>query len=97
MEILQWIQQWYKEQCDGDWEHSYRIVIESLDNPGWLIRVDLENTKLKDEILQYKLIEKTENDWYSTKIDQKVFYAAGDPDKLEFLLEKFREFVIALR
>ena len=59
--------------------------------------MDLENTKLKDEILQYKLIEKSENDWYSTKIDQKVFYAAGDPDKLEFLLEKFREFVIALR
>jgi hypothetical protein len=57
MEILQWIQQWYKEQCDGDWEHSYGITIESLDNPGWLVKVDLENTKLEDETLQYNLME----------------------------------------
>ena len=31
------------------------------------------------------------------RLIKRFFYAAGDPDKLEFLLEKFREFVIALR
>src|SRR5690348_1300611 len=44
MEIIEWIQAWYLDQCDGHWEHQYGMVIETLDNPGWSIRVELEGT-----------------------------------------------------
>ncbi|KAA2301834.1 rhodanese-related sulfurtransferase, partial [Clostridioides difficile] len=25
MDTLKWIQSWYYENCDGDWEHSYGV------------------------------------------------------------------------
>lgn len=42
-----WIQKWYQAQCNGDWEHSYGIIIETIDNPGWSITIDLETTELE--------------------------------------------------
>src|SRR5687767_10746727 len=93
MEILQWIQEWYKKQCDGNWEHSYGIKIESLDNPGWQIKIDLEGTELEGYEIKYTLIEKAPDDWYGLKIEENIFHAAGDPNKLIFLLEKFKETV----
>jgi len=33
--VMERIQDWYRRQCDGDWEHSYGVKIETLDNPGW--------------------------------------------------------------
>lgn len=93
MEILQWIQQWYKEQCDGDWEHSYGIKIETLDNPGWSVKIDLEGTDLEGYVLPYKLVERSEGDWYGIRVENNIFYAAGDENKLEFLLENFKEII----
>ena len=34
--VFQRLQKWYKSQCNGDWEHSFGIKIETLDNPGWI-------------------------------------------------------------
>jgi len=42
--MIEWLQKWYADHCDGDWEHEYGIVIETLDNPGWSIVIDLKNT-----------------------------------------------------
>ena len=43
---LIWMQDWYKKQCDGDWEHQNGIRIETIDNPGWKIVIDLVETEL---------------------------------------------------
>ena len=45
-ESLVRLQLWYSRQCDGDWEHGLGIRIESLDNPGWSVRIDLKGTNL---------------------------------------------------
>ena len=47
MSELQQIQEWYQSQCDGDWEHTYGVRIETLDNPGWSLTIDLEDTALQ--------------------------------------------------
>jgi hypothetical protein len=47
MSSLDFLQRWYAEQCDGKWEHSYGVRIETLDNPGWQITVDLNGTGLE--------------------------------------------------
>jgi hypothetical protein len=41
--ILQ-LQQWCEAQCNGDWEHQYGISIDTLDNPGWRVEIDLNGT-----------------------------------------------------
>lgn len=93
MESINWIEKWFSSQCDGGWEHSYSIKIESLDNPGWSITIDIAETELQDLNIPYKLVETSENDWYGIKLENQVFEASGDPMKLNFLLNEFRKMV----
>ena len=41
------LQRWYSSQCDGDWEHQLGVEITTLDNPGWLVRIELRHTPLE--------------------------------------------------
>ena len=41
--IIQWLQDWTKSQIDGDWEHELGVSISMLDNPGWILSVDVSN------------------------------------------------------
>ncbi len=42
--VLNWISNWYQEQCNGEWEHSFGIKIGTIDNPGWEVNIDIEET-----------------------------------------------------
>ncbi|KMS54394.1 hypothetical protein V474_21955 [Novosphingobium barchaimii LL02] len=44
---LDWLMQWYLSQCDEDWEHQFGVTIDTLDNPGWSLSVDLDGTILE--------------------------------------------------
>jgi len=33
------IEEWFKERCDGKWEHHVGINLRSTDNPGWWMTV----------------------------------------------------------
>jgi hypothetical protein len=46
MSSLRSLEDWYASRCDGDWERSFGITIETLDNPGWAVRIDLAETRL---------------------------------------------------
>jgi hypothetical protein len=91
MNMLQWLQEWYKSQCDGDWEHQYGVSIKTLDNPGWDLKIDIYNTELEGLEIDYQVFEVDENDWYGYKADKYKFEAFGDPTKLEILIKKFKE------
>lgn len=93
MTTFQWLQNWYQSQCNGDWEHQYGVSINTLDNPGWSLKVDIYNTDLEGLEIDYQVIEKDENDWYGYKADKYKFEAFGDPSKLEILILKFKETV----
>jgi len=43
---MNWLQQWYLAQCDGEWEHGFGITIETIDNPGWSVQICVEGTGL---------------------------------------------------
>ncbi len=47
-DVLAELQRWYLAQCNDDWEHSYGVTIETLDNPGWSVHIDLADTALSD-------------------------------------------------
>jgi hypothetical protein len=40
---LTWLMRWYLAECNGDWEHSYGVRVETLDNPGWSLKIDSAN------------------------------------------------------
>ncbi len=41
------LQKWYFVQCNEEWEHHNGINIETLDNPGWKVTIDLHQTSLE--------------------------------------------------
>lgn len=90
-----WLQQWYAAQTDGDWEHTYGILIKTLDNPGWRVEIDLTETPFAEICLEYRLFEVSETDWHTLEVKESVFRANGDPLKLDFMIGKFREIIEA--
>ena len=54
------LEKWYRQQCNGDWEHSWGIKIDTLDNPGWTIEINLNETIAEGRTLQRVRIERTE-------------------------------------
>jgi len=91
---LDWLMTWYKNNCDGDWEHYYGIHIETLDNPGWRISIDLEGVLPTIEDQDWVKVENDEDtDWYIYKIENAKFVASGDPTKLGVLIGVFRKIV----
>ena len=93
MDILNWIQNWYVSQCDGEWEHEYGVKIDTIDNPGWSVKIDLAYTNWEYLEIPWTLHENHIDDWYGYSIKEKTFNASGDPSKLEFLLMQFRKIV----
>ncbi|TMJ19846.1 MAG: hypothetical protein E6G92_08790 [Alphaproteobacteria bacterium] len=83
------LRQWYEDQCNGDWEHQFGIKIDTLDNPGWLLEVDLSDTNL--EGICHSRAERTssESDWIDIRVDGTKFIGTGDVKKLEHIIFQF--------
>ena len=93
MEILNWIQNWFKDNCDGDWEQGEVIQITTLSNPGWEVEIDISKTSIANLNLKWILNENGKQDWYGVKIENQKFLAAGDAGKLPFLLDLFKQMI----
>jgi hypothetical protein len=93
MEILDWIQNWFIDNCDGEWEHGEGIQIVTIDKPGWEVEIDISKTSVANLHLKWILNEIGPRDWYGVKIENQKFNAAGDSGKLIFLLGLFKEMI----
>ena len=88
-ELLAALEDWYRSNCDGDWEHSYGVTIRTLDNPGWCVDVDLQGTGLEGHEFDPVQDERTEHDWVHCRVEKGVFKGAGGPVNLREILEQF--------
>ncbi|WP_399922926.1 immunity 53 family protein [Streptomyces kanamyceticus] len=88
---LKVLQQWYTAACDGDWEHSYGIRIETTDNPGWILSVDLARTTLCGRTCETE-DQSADGSWISVKSDGIEFVAACDAGSLDRAIGCFNEF-----
>lgn len=52
MKNLERLQNWYTTQCDGEWEHHQGISIQSCDNPGWWVKIELAGTAVENKDFQ---------------------------------------------
>ncbi|QDT01256.1 immunity 53 family protein [Adhaeretor mobilis] len=93
MSVFADINDWYSAQCDGDWEHSYGVVIETLDNPGWWVKIDLRDTILEAAPYADYSIGDGDDDasWIQCKRDRMQWHGMGDPNRLEEILKRFLE------
>ena len=82
---------WYKGNCDGYWEHLYGVKIDTLDNPGWSIDIDLLDTPLENKPFAKIQYDNGDEDWLICLKKDSIFKGGGDPNKLEKILSIFKE------
>ncbi|HEV7734585.1 MAG TPA: immunity 53 family protein [Candidatus Binatia bacterium] len=93
MDELQWLQRWYAAQCNGDWEHQHGVRIDTLDNPGWSVAVQLEDTAIADLSFERVAIERAPNDWMHCWVENQTFEGRCGPQNLGDMLGVFRSWV----
>jgi hypothetical protein len=96
-----WLMQWYVSQCDEDWEHQYGVTIDTLDNPGWSLKVDLDGTPLEGLAFLplYEGVSAEEQPgqgldgdvpWLICRVEGSKFKGWGGPRDLARLISTFR-------
>ena len=97
MEQINCLEEWYSAHCDGDWEHGGGIKIESLDNPGWSVTINLAGTELEkmpfSEMSQNDVSQRYEDnqDWWVCRKVGVEFQGKGGPKQLSVILHIFAE------
>jgi len=89
--MLKWLQEWYKTQYDTEWEPSIKIT--TLDNPGWRIKIELEETGFSGLKMDLKKVNRSENDWFQCWVENNTWNGACGPLNLEEIIGEFRVFV----
>lgn len=90
MDALYELQKWYHSQCDGDWEHGNGVKIETLDNPGWMVVIELTDTELENKpFTEVRQNMEHETDWINCRVRDHKFEGYGGPFKLKEILETF--------
>ena len=81
-DALDLLQRWYLARCNDEWEHSHGVTIDTLDNPGWTVRIDLAGTALAGASEDWTKREASERDWLHWRISDERFEAACGPTNL---------------
>lgn len=91
MSDLSFLETWYSANCDGDWEHSNGIRITTLDNPGWLVEIDLTDTELTNKEFHSIKYERQLADWLiADRAGESIRIACG-PKNLSEAIKIFTD------
>lgn len=97
MNELAWLQQWYRDHCNGQWEHHNGIEINTLDNPGWAVKIDGLAPTLGPHLPMRVDDEISETSWTKCTLEDGVFQGYSDPDGLERIIQVFQNWIHAAR
>ncbi len=92
-ELLLRLQNWYAEQCDGEWEHNFGFTIKTLDNPGWHLAANVAQPDLETEPETILSFDNGEGDWIHCEIKNGKFLGASDSTKLKLMIETFLDYM----
>ncbi|MCK2003888.1 immunity 53 family protein [[Brevibacterium] frigoritolerans] len=93
MNTLKWLESWFMQNCDGEWEHSNGIKVLTLDNPGWSIEIDLEGTDFEEKFFKDFRVENSDEDWIYCKVRDNKFLGYGGVNNLKDILDVFKKWV----
>jgi hypothetical protein len=90
-----WLQAWFSQQCDGDWEHQHGVEIGTLDNPGWRFEIDLTGTELEGHLFSELKVNRSDADWVACFLKDGKFHGAGGKLNLVEVIGIFRKWAEA--
>jgi hypothetical protein len=85
-----WLQNWYADHCNGDWEHGSGIQIGTIDNPGWRVKINLYETELSEGTMERIVVDRGGNDWLNCWVESWAFNAACGVVNINEVLSIFR-------
>lgn len=89
-----WLEHWYNGQCNGEWEHQYRIEIGSIDNPGWRVKINLIGTRFAAvPNVEIKENYDSDSEWMICKVVAGTYEGAGGPLMLGPIIQTFRSWI----
>ena len=86
---LAWLQDWYRSNCDGTWEHTNGAKIDTLDNPGWRVEVDVGDSAADSHLQR----QSSEYDWIVCRVTNGKFTGAGGTENLSEIIATLRSWV----
>jgi hypothetical protein len=86
---LQELQNWFYSKCNGNWEHSHGITIDTLDNPGWTVTIDLADMTITARPFASIRRLGDEKTWIQCEVRDQKFEGRGGPLMLEEILRVF--------
>ena len=88
-ETIRQLEKWYRSRCDGEWEHAGGVKIDTLDNPGWTVAIDVPKKDVENGVWDEIRIDRAPDDWMRCWQEGPRFRGCGDPGKLEQILDYF--------
>jgi hypothetical protein len=92
---LEFLQSWYLARANGEWERTRGVTIETLDNSGWMVTIDLIETPLQDRSMPPIRQDRSPGDWLVCRVERNQFLGQGDGRKLGAILEIFQNWADA--
>jgi hypothetical protein len=86
---LERLQRWFASCANGDWEHRYGISIKTLDNPGWVVSIDMQATSLEARQFEEQQDKRSNEDWYRCRLEGTTFRGYGGQHNLNEILDVF--------
>lgn len=93
MENVNWLTDWFAARCDGEWESDFGITIETVNNPGWMVRIDLDGTGLDPSSFRGVAEQRSPSDWVECKVEDGAFLGGGGVGNLDEVVGVFRAWV----
>jgi hypothetical protein len=86
---LDQLMSWYEGQCDGMWEHQHGVQIDTLDNPGWAVKISLVGTSLEHVPFAGARDVSHDVDWINRRVTSGRFEGFGGRRKLDAIIGMF--------
>ena len=90
-DVFEWLLNWFSNECDGDWEHGHGIYINTINNPGWHVKIYIEETEFEDYEFERIDFERTKDNWVNCYVENKIFEAFGGPFNLLEIIQLFHD------
>jgi hypothetical protein len=94
-DVLSELSRWYAHHCNGNWEHHHGIAIQTTDNPGWWVTIDLAETELDGRDFPAVFVGvdaggfPIQPSWLCCRVQGSKWHGAGDAGRLAEIIGHF--------
>jgi len=97
MDNLTWLTDWFAKRCDGEWESDFGVSIESVNNPGWMVRIDLDGTGVDPSSFAAMAEQRSPSNWVECKVEAGAWMGGAGVGNLDEVIGIFRAWVEGTR